>query len=50
LLADGKLFAADENLNRIQNMFFPVVKIIREETTGIPYDYKPIPSVSKVEI
>jgi len=50
LLADGKLFAADENLNRIENMFFPVVKIIREETAGVPYEYKPAPAFSEIEI
>ena len=39
LLADGKLFAADEQLNRICNMFFPILKIIRDETHGTPYEY-----------
>lgn len=34
LLADGKLYAADEHLNRIDFMFFPILKIIREETLG----------------
>lgn len=34
LLADGRLYAADENLNRIDSMFFPILKIIREETIG----------------
>jgi len=40
LLADGKLFAADEHLNRIENMFFPIIKIIREEVRGTVYEYK----------
>jgi hypothetical protein len=31
LLATGKIYAADEHLNRIENMFFPIIKIIREE-------------------
>ena len=39
LLADGKLFAADEELNRIENMFFPIIKIIREEVRGTKYEY-----------
>ena len=30
LLANGKLYAADENLNRLENIFFPVLKIYRE--------------------
>jgi hypothetical protein len=39
LLATGKLFAADEELNRIESMFFPVLKIIREEMHGTKYEY-----------
>jgi hypothetical protein len=39
LLATGKLFAADEELNRIESMFFPVLKIIREEVRGTKYEY-----------
>lgn len=31
LLADGKLYAADENLERINDVFYPIIKIIREE-------------------
>lgn len=50
LLADGKLFAADENLDCIQNMFFPIIKIIREETLGTPYEYKPNKENSEVEV
>lgn len=39
LLRDGKIYAADENVNRIDNIYFPIIKIIREEenaeyTTG----------------
>ena len=40
LLADGKLFAADEQLNRIENMFFPIMRIIREETRDKVYEYR----------
>jgi len=50
LLADGKLFAADEKLNRISSMFFPIMKIIREETRGIPYEYRPSYKNSEIEI
>ncbi|GHU46777.1 type II restriction endonuclease HpaII [Clostridia bacterium] len=39
LLSVGKLFAADEELNRIESMFFPVLKIIREEVRGTKYEY-----------
>lgn len=34
LLGIGKLYAADNNLNRIDNMFFPILNVIREETQG----------------
>ena len=50
LLADGKLFAADEQLNRIGNMFFPIIKIIREEAIGTPYEYCPNTETANVEI
>lgn len=39
LLSEGKLYAADEQLNRINNMFFPIIKIIREEVAGRIYEY-----------
>jgi len=31
LLADGKLYAADENLERIEEVFYPIIKILRNE-------------------
>jgi len=31
LLADGKLHAADENLERIEEVFYPIIKILRNE-------------------
>lgn len=31
LLADGRIYAADENLQRLENVYFPILKIIREE-------------------
>lgn len=39
LLSTGKLFAADEQLNRIDDMFFPIIQIIREEVKGSKYEY-----------
>lgn len=39
LLANGRVYAADEQLNRIESMFFPIIKIIREETKGQKYEY-----------
>lgn len=34
LLGEGKLFSGDANLNRIEEIFYPIIKIIREETGG----------------
>jgi len=34
LLATGKLYAADENLKKNQNMFFPILKVLRDEVVG----------------
>jgi len=50
LLADGKLFAADEGLNRNKDMYFPIIKIIREETRGILLEYQPNTETAEVEI
>jgi len=50
LLAGGKLFAADDQLNRIEDMFFPILKIIREETHGISYEYYPDTEAGEVKI
>ena len=41
LLGEGKLFAADENLNRIENQFFPIIKILREEEKEKIKEYFP---------
>jgi hypothetical protein len=30
LLADGKLYAADEELEKLEDVFYPVLKIIRD--------------------
>ncbi|MDO5737629.1 MAG: HpaII family restriction endonuclease [Eubacteriales bacterium] len=40
LLADGRIYAADENLNKLKHIFFPIVKILREEVKGHPKEYK----------
>jgi len=50
LLADGKLFAADERLNRIENMYFPIIKIIREDVVGTSYQYCPRTNNDEVQI
>ena len=39
ILEAGVLHAADIDLNRLEGIFFPVIKIIREETEGCRIDY-----------
>ena len=39
LLGDKKLFAGDVDLNRIENLFYPIIKILRSETGG-NYEYE----------
>lgn len=34
LLADGKLYAADKDLNKIESIYYPLIKVITEETNG----------------
>lgn len=38
LLSDGKLYVGDANLNRIENLFYPILQIIRNES-GNNYEY-----------
>lgn len=49
LLAYGRIHAADEQLNRIENTFFPILRILREEIKGEHYDYR-ITSEEFIEI
>lgn len=39
LLGLGRLYAADENLNQIDDMYFPIIKIFREEQAGAEIEY-----------
>ena len=34
LLSDGRLYAADANLNQISTIYYPILQILREEPTG----------------
>ncbi|MFK7947957.1 MAG: HpaII family restriction endonuclease [Saprospiraceae bacterium] len=34
LISDGKLYAADKNLEKIPNLFYPIIKIIRRDATN----------------
>lgn len=40
LLAEGKLYAADENTNKIPEIFLPILSVIREEIKDNVYDYR----------
>jgi len=50
LLADGRLYAADEDLNQIREMFLPIIKIIRKEGKDKHYEYWPNNESAQVEI
>lgn len=39
LLASGKLYSADKDLNAMESIYFPILKIIREETKGEIFNY-----------
>ena len=39
LLADGKIYAADSELNKLHEIYFPIIKIIREEISGELKEY-----------
>lgn len=38
LLGEGKVYAGDQNLNKIQNLFYPIIMILRQENEG-SYNY-----------
>lgn len=39
LLSTGRLYAADENANKIDDIYFPVLKILRNEAPGTDLEY-----------
>jgi hypothetical protein len=39
LLADGKIYAADKDLNKNENIFYKILKIIRSKGNGKDYEY-----------
>jgi uncharacterized protein YjfI (DUF2170 family) len=38
IISDKKLFAGDSNLNKIESLIFPIIKILRDESNGT-YEY-----------
>ena len=41
LLKDGRIYAADENVNKIEDQYLPILKIVREENVGTVMNYIP---------
>ena len=39
LMTDGKIYAADRNMKKLENIFLNIVKIIREEVLSQKYEY-----------
>ena len=39
LLGEGKVYAGDQNLNKIQDLFYPIIMILRQEKDG-SFNYK----------
>lgn len=39
LLGEGKVYAGDQNLNKIQDLFYPIIMILRQEKEG-NFNYK----------
>ena len=39
LLGEGKVYAGDQNLNKIHDLFYPIIMILREEKEG-NYNYE----------
>ncbi len=39
LLSTGKLYAADERVNKINDIYFPILKIFRSESSGLDMEY-----------
>jgi len=50
ILADGGLYAADENLNKVRDMFLPIIRVFREEEKGRRYEYRPNSESAQIEI
>ena len=50
LLAQGKMYAADENLEQIDSMYFPIIKILRDEIKNRKYEYAVDNNDRKIDI
>ena len=50
LLAQGRMYAANEHLEQIDNMYFPIIKILREEIKDRKCEYAVDDSNRKIDI
>jgi len=50
LLSTGKLYAADENLNRIDDTYFPILRILRSEASNLDTAYVIRPEDGSVDV
>ena len=50
LLAQGRMYAANENLEQIDDMYFPIMKILREEIANRKYEYAVNSPSRKIDI
>jgi hypothetical protein len=50
LLGDGKIYAADENIKKIEDVYFPILKILRAEDKAAKYEYAIEESEKKIKV
>jgi hypothetical protein len=50
LLAQGRMYAANENLEQIDDMYFPILKVLREEIANKKYEYSVNNQERKIDI
>lgn len=50
LLSTGKLYAADEHLKKLDETYFPILKILRHEDEGVDMEYVILSEDGQVEV
>lgn len=50
LLSQGKIHAANEHLEKLEEIYFPILKIIREEIQSKKYEYVVNEDIAKIQI
>ncbi len=50
LLAEGRVHAADEHARRIDAVYYPIAKVVREECAGSPVEYVIDRGASRVDV